>query len=408
MKKPLDPGRMAAVIMMDGMPSITAGFRSAEANALKFGKVLKVSRDAGKFGFRDCIAPEKAAEELRKMPAGTVCVMPRSRRLTYDVLFDMPEPVDGPVFERKYESCGTILKTVEDCIKDMLGDSSHAVPGMAAVEEPLLRVERDMRAPATVVVNDLQYPGRLGNLLMLILQTHMAAADMGVHPDDVFFKRHVDTYDGWANSFGNFGRRLDDYIVENKDILVPIWGNMLSDAGFRQVCSRPGVVSVGHSISTPKIRGFMKEIANPKYTGLASSLFYDESTFGRRMDMFRPYFEPDTVALHVRRTDFQFIKDVVHRQPHQIQQIVDGCRDSTVVVFSDDIGWCRDTLSPPRGGRLVFHLPSDVPCDDLILMSCFRTILQSAETSTYSMLAKILSRDLFATGRMQWQTAGAA
>lgn len=289
------------------------------------------------------------------------------------------------------------------------GDNVARVPaGLAASTLPSASGTIGAASGATAVVNDLQYPGRLGNLLLLMLSTAMDAVDAGVPLERVFFRRRVDTYDGWADRRGRLGRKLVDYMSENRDILVPTWGNMLSNEEFERVRSSPGTINVGHRLNTPIIREFTRRASDARYSGVASSLFYDEKTFERHRSLFPQYYGIGAAALHVRRTDFQYIKDVRHATADDIQRLADGLAGRTVVVFSDDIEWCRRTLRPPRGGRMLFHPPGERPCDDMILMSCFGTVVQSAVTSTYSLVARLLSEDLRRTGRMSWEPSARA
>ena len=303
MKRPLDLGRMAAVIMVDGMPSVTAGFRSAEANALKLGKVLKVSREAGKFGFRDCVTPEKAVEELRKMPAGTICVMPRSRRLTYDVLFDMPEPVDEPVFERKYESCGTVFRTVPDCAAVVLsgtafdagfrsGDSvslddestpdTYARPVAtlgAPSERPVVTVvfitkDRTRVARETVrfLVRNLRYAGRLrwcvcddGSLPGHVGSIRDVLLFSGVSADDVFISLPEEGSSGLgasmnrglrhAFSYGDVAFTVeDDWILEKRLDITRFVDILMSDGSA-------GMVRLGTYINAGPLRRYDDELS---------------------------------------------------------------------------------------------------------------------------------------------------
>ncbi len=252
------------------------------------------------------------------------------------------------------------------------------------------------------VINDLQYPGRLGNLMMLVAMTHIYASRRGIPVANVFFKRSVNTRDGWVNEQGEKGRVLTDYLSKNRDVFVPIWGSMLDDDTFNMVSRTPGVVVFNNNvINNTIIREFAKYIRKDN-TGIMSSLFYDENTFMRHINDFPEYYSQESVALHVRLTDFKFLKTASRNPKVDADRLIGQCAGKTVVVFSDDIDWCKGNLDPPVGGRIIFHDKPGAPCDDLILMSCFRTVLQTEEISTYSLIAKLLSEDLQKNERMYW------
>lgn len=271
---------------------------------------------------------------------------------------------------------------------------------------------RDSRNPSSilstvknVILNDLNYPGRIGNIMMLITQTYMMAIDIGVDMNNVFFRKRVDTYNGWANSSGKKGDRLPDYLMENKDVVRPLLGKLLDDGGFYTLASKNNCIKMRNEINTPVIHGFSKVVRMEKYTGLISSLFYDKEVFEKHRTMFMDYYTENTVALHVRRTDFALLPAAAmatNASVMDIQMTINGLNGKTVVVFSDDIKWCSDNLKPPSDGKIIFHNSPGAPCDDLILMSCFKTIVQTEEISTYSLIAKLLSEDLQKTGKMTW------
>ena len=60
-----------------------------------------------------------------------------------------------------------------------------------------------------------------------------------------------------------------------------------------------------------------------------------------------------------------------------------------IVVFSDDIEWCKDNL---HGENMRFH-EAGTATDDLILMSLMQNII-SGTSSTYSYVGKLLNKNI--------------
>lgn len=246
--------------------------------------------------------------------------------------------------------------------------------------------------------------GRLGNFLVLIAMTHLRAAKAGIPAENVFFRKNVDTTDGWTSATVRHGKRLPDYLSQNQSILAPIWDNFLSDGDILRLRQTRRVLPFDVGVNAKVIRDFERQVKDSP-PGILSSLFYDADVFARQREAFPDYFSCDSVALHVRLTDFKWLKAAMGQVVDPAKKaatLLQRCTGKTVVVFSDDIAWCEQSLKAPDGVRLLFHRARPVPCDDLILMSCFRNVLQVEDISTYSLMAKLLSRDLQQAGRMTW------
>lgn len=96
-----------------------------------------------------------------------------------------------------------------------------------------------------------------------------------------------------------------------------------------------------------------------------------------------------TVAIHIRRGDFkeyhggQFLQsaDVVNQRIAQVSP------EKDVLIFSDDISWCKQHLVRVMGG-LFFNEPgTDV--QDIMRMTCCTDVLPN-EKSAFSRLGKVL------------------
>ena len=170
----ISPRSCAAVVMADGIPSVTSMFRTSEAHALGFTRVLKVSRNAGGIGYRDCVAPGDAAAELAGMPEGAVVVFPRARRLTQEVLDAMPAPEPGMAsHEPRFEDCGAVAMLRDDAVAWMSGRRGKPEKAQGPARRFADLVDRDAcggRPPrkGRTIVGLASYPARESGMLAVV------------------------------------------------------------------------------------------------------------------------------------------------------------------------------------------------------------------------------------------------
>ena len=247
------------------------------------------------------------------------------------------------------------------------------------------------------MIASVEFEGRLGNVLFEIANTFIFAKQQGISESNVFFKRTYCTGNGieYCDEVKAKPKHLD-YLSENKEILIPVQDRLLSDEEWGKL--------TGPIVYSPY--GCSKAFAKRNlWKGLFSGLFYDESTFAKHRNSFPEYYDkPDnTTALHVRRSDYAVFRDGKWLQSKEsVQASIDANAGKLVVVFSDDIEWCKSNLVEPPQGRIVFHPTTEIPaCSDMIVLSNFKNIIPN-ENSTYSWFSKKLSEDLVNTGKMYW------
>lgn len=245
------------------------------------------------------------------------------------------------------------------------------------------------------------FSGRLGNILLEITNAFILAKELHVDFDNVLFKRWYVGSNGisYTEEIKNKPKHKD-YLVENRDIIRPIYGKFLKNAEWQKLRSDHKNDMLFSTYGCDR-----KTFLDKQWPGLLSSLFYDKMVFEHYRELTPEYYEiPDrTVALHVRRTDYSVFKNgKLLQTSDSINAVIAKHSGFKVVVFSDDIEWCKESLTPPDNGELVFHPTQEVPaCADLIVMSNFKNVIPNVHSS-YSMFAKSLSHDLQQTGRFCW------
>lgn len=243
----------------------------------------------------------------------------------------------------------------------------------------------------------VDFSGRLGNILLEIVNTFAFAKEQGIPFTNVVFHKNFTASDGIHVNKDEPYRMHKNYLMTNKDIFIPMLCHLLNEENWNALLNSGEPI-----VKSPY--GCSREVFSTKaWPGLLCSLFYDRSVFAKWRRRFKEYYSrPDeTTALHIRRTDYavwkggQFLKS-----KEELQNCIDSCDCKHVVIFSDDMAWCKDNLSP-GSHRLTFHPPQEPACADLILMSNFKKIIP-AEQSSYSMFAAALSNDITINHRRVW------
>jgi len=111
---------------------------------------------------------------------------------------------------------------------------------------------------------------------------------------------------------------------------------------------------------------------------------------------------PDKTALHIRRGDYQQ-KQQFHPAPSEayLRAAVERVTGTNIVVFSDDVAWCRDHL---RWAEPVLFMENNADYEDLFLMAaCSRHIIAN---SSFSWWAAFLSADPHPIHPLRWYGPG--
>lgn len=113
-----------------------------------------------------------------------------------------------------------------------------------------------------------------------------------------------------------------------------------------------------------------------------------------KQDLRGKYFfnnEFETCSIHVRRGDYLQLQDThpVQNMPYFMKALKKMPKDCNILVFSDDIQWCRDSF-PSMGDRITF-VSGQSDIEDLYLMSmCDHNIICN---STFSWWAAWLNKN---------------
>lgn len=242
-----------------------------------------------------------------------------------------------------------------------------------------------------------EFSGRLGNVLLEVVNTFMLADSLGVGKDNVIFRKSYRAANGimeWRKLHPEQNNKIDGYIMQNRDILRPIWSKFLDEDEWQKVtkdeqCQYMTV-------------GAQKKGIQQLPVGLLSQWFYDADVFTKYRSMFPQYWSKPSIAIHFRRGDFSIWGNGEHMQSAgQAQREINTHAGKQVAVFSDDREWCLENLVAPPDGSLVVHPTNEPACVDMIVMSCFKTVIHNPHSS-YSLFAKCLSKDLQETGAMTW------
>ncbi len=121
-------------------------------------------------------------------------------------------------------------------------------------------------------------------------------------------------------------------------------------------------------------------------------LIYDLFIIDSYYDICKKYINyTDYLAIHVRRGDF--VKDPGYQKYLYTKEQLNNCiqdnlnKYSKIVIFSEDIDWCRNNIEEKYFNKIVFHTRSDFDYKDLYIMSlCDNVIIN--RNSTFSMWGK--------------------
>lgn len=241
--------------------------------------------------------------------------------------------------------------------------------------------------------------GRLGNVLSEVFLLFWFCRQCGIDFSDVVLNRDKRTFgdeeDPARREFFSFS------IAKHADFFSNLSGNLVSGeefarafAGARretfQVFRRRPLDLSGDILVTGfcPIRFGVDIFADPDALSLYRSLFFSEEFVGRVAA--GSDYSGRTLGLSVRRGDF------LTHPGGRFRQYVKTAGDyagrfspadfDRVVVFSDDLEWCRRSFGG-LGGNVVFHENVSAPYDLVALSRCGRIIANAA--STFSVHAKI-------------------
>ena len=129
-----------------------------------------------------------------------------------------------------------------------------------------------------------------------------------------------------------------------------------------------------------------------KYKNKLLDIFsIDENSHKYIMEKYGELFQKPTISVHVRRGDFLFIaerwnKEYIVKQSYHhkaLKYILDRTSDDyNILVFSNDIEWCRDNLIFKNERITTYYVEGNLDYIDLWLMSlCSHNIIESSTMS---------------------------
>ena len=237
------------------------------------------------------------------------------------------------------------------------------------------------------------YGGRLGNLLLEMYTCFWYAQRQRIPVSEVML----------PSVYSRCGSLEPDenYIKTNEPIFKNVAVNFVQKDLYSIALEkqRPGKTSLQSALKSGS-----KNVLFPKYTyhypendadrTLFQDLFSVREVIEEQRRMYSHYLDKNnSVALHVRRTDYATFKDgQLLETTDDIMKKLGRHAGCTVVVFSDDIDWCRYNLKNTKCSML-FHECQAPAYKDMVLMSLFDTI-ESNEHSSYSYCAKLLNKNI--------------
>jgi hypothetical protein len=110
----------------------------------------------------------------------------------------------------------------------------------------------------------------------------------------------------------------------------------------------------------------------------------------KRDSLIKEYNFKDTISIHVRRGDYQDLVHVYHQITDQyIYECLSMSKNQNILVFSDDMDWCKKNLNLKEYNTTYIENKSDI--EDLIIMSeCENNIISN---STFSWWAAYLNKN---------------
>ena len=212
--------------------------------------------------------------------------------------------------------------------------------------------------------------GGLGNYMFQI-----AAADVLAKKNNttsIFFvdmavKVHKSIYDYADNIFRNV-----KLVKGNPNI-----SNVYHESKFTHsvIPYMPNLMMVGYFQTEKYLKGY-EEYIRSVFSPRKEDVDYIESKYGDLLDK-------KTCSIHVRRGDYLNLKD--HHPPCGVGYYENAFDfmddDTTYLVFSDDIGWCKETFT---GEQFVF-IEDELDYIDLYLMSmCDNNIIANSSFSWWA------------------------
>lgn len=111
--------------------------------------------------------------------------------------------------------------------------------------------------------------------------------------------------------------------------------------------------------------------------------------------------EPNTCAIHVRRTDYLQLKDYHPSLPiDYYQRAMESMKADRYIVFSDDIEWCK--TEPTFAGATFINSGNDL-LDFFMMRQCDRFIIANSSYSWWASFLSIgLNKRIIAPKKEQW------
>lgn len=112
-------------------------------------------------------------------------------------------------------------------------------------------------------------------------------------------------------------------------------------------------------------------------------------------------FDPNTCAIHVRRTDYLQLNDYHPSLPiDYYKRAMESMKADRYVVFSDDIEWCKN--EPTFGGATFVSSGNDI-LDFFMMRQCDRFIIANSSYSWWaSYLSTGMNKRIIAPSKERW------
>lgn len=242
------------------------------------------------------------------------------------------------------------------------------------------------------------FGGQLGNVMFSVYTCLWYADRIGADPASVVFDRsygvkgHADYIGRNAGIFENVMGHFMDHDEYAKTVCAPVVASDAEENRALKFADGAWIPPFGRNVRIAKCVWHFPQSAEDR------RIFTDAFTVKRLVDeqlerYSGKYDMPNSTAIHVRRTDFLTHHGGRYVQSGEtVQSKIDSSCTEKVVVFSDDIRWCRENLR--QGGHdLVFHDPQEPDFKDMVLMSLFKDV-KCNPASTYSYCARILDGNI--------------
>jgi len=243
--------------------------------------------------------------------------------------------------------------------------------------------------------------GRLGNIMLSIYTCFWYAKTHGM-PEDVVKINENYIRTGLAGD-------LPEYFKMNMPIFSNVRKHIIPEEQYNKEVQVADVTMLNTPTRSVDSIDALDRVCFPKYVWHYPKTGSDREQFCKLFRVpeledelrkkYPEYFKNKNVALHVRRTDFQWYANGKYMEDTaSIVKKLDAHAGKTVVVFSDDIDWCKNNITSDKC-NIIFHESQTPDCMDMVLMSLFDCI-ESNPYSTFSYCAKLLNKNLPLTRRV--------